>query len=67
MTLDPTFQEVTFWDCVREHESELKGRIRKNEVQNLEAYLTPHQVCTSKEAKKAVEEYRKRLLNWKKD
>jgi hypothetical protein len=41
MTLNRAYDEVTFWDVKQHKNYILKGRVRRNEVQFLEAYLSP--------------------------
>ena len=43
MTFDKEFQVVTLWNPVQHKEIELRGRIDRDEVDNLKAYLTPFQ------------------------
>ena len=60
MTLTKNFEMVKFWDCVTHQQHLLKGRIVREEVQNLKTYLRPGMLTKKEEEEKA------RIANWKK-
>lgn len=49
MTINRTFDTVTFWEAKTHKEYVLRGRIEKDESKYLEAYLSPNLTPEEKE------------------
>ena len=53
MTIDKTWDKVTFWDAKAHKHYELEGRIQKEERKYLEWYLSPFLTQEEKDALEA--------------
>ena len=73
MTIDADFQVVTLWNPVQHRETTLRGRIYKDQVDNLKAYLTPFKVqkdlasTQPPSERRADERYRERIKRWREE